>query len=89
MVNDLKALFCCALFIFLCDRSCQRLPKAGVKKVPNTKIELNHNKIARIQGLDELAKALFYRDIQYLHLAFCCDINKFMEFCYEITHLTL
>ncbi len=27
--------------------------------MPNTKIELNHNKIARIQGLDELAKALF------------------------------
>ena len=27
--------------------------------MPNTKIELNHNKITRIQGLDELAKALF------------------------------
>ena len=27
--------------------------------MPNTKIELNFNKIARIQGLDELAKVLF------------------------------
>lgn len=27
--------------------------------MPSTKIELNHNKIAKIQGLDELAKILF------------------------------
>jgi len=27
--------------------------------MPSTKIELNHNKIARIQGLDELAQLLF------------------------------
>jgi len=27
--------------------------------MPSTKIELNHNKIARIQGLDELAGVLF------------------------------
>ena len=27
--------------------------------MPNTKIELNHNKIALIQGLDELARVLF------------------------------
>jgi len=27
--------------------------------MPNTKIDLNYNKIARIQGLDELAKILF------------------------------
>ena len=27
--------------------------------MPSTKIELNHNKIARIQGLDELARILF------------------------------
>jgi hypothetical protein len=27
--------------------------------MPSTKIELNHNKIARMQGLDELAKILF------------------------------
>ena len=33
--------------------------KVGVKKVPSTKIELNYNKIARIQGLDELAGVLF------------------------------
>jgi hypothetical protein len=33
--------------------------KVGVKNVPSTKIELNHNKIARIQGLDELGKILF------------------------------
>ena len=33
--------------------------KAGVKNIPNTKIELNCNKIARIQDLDELAKVLF------------------------------
>jgi hypothetical protein len=32
--------------------------KAGVK-MPSTKIELNHNKIARIQDLDELAIILF------------------------------
>jgi len=30
-----------------------------VKNIPSTKIELNCNKIARIQGLDELAKILF------------------------------
>jgi hypothetical protein len=30
-----------------------------VKKTPSTKIELNCNKIARIRGLDELAKILF------------------------------
>jgi len=27
--------------------------------MPSTKIELNHNKIARIQGLDEVARILF------------------------------
>ncbi|PKN61558.1 MAG: hypothetical protein CVU57_28795 [Deltaproteobacteria bacterium HGW-Deltaproteobacteria-15] len=30
-----------------------------MKKIANTKIELNHNRIARIQGLDELAGILF------------------------------
>ena len=30
--------------------------------MPSTKIELNYNKIARIQGLDELAKLLFPRN---------------------------
>jgi len=33
--------------------------KAGVKNMPSTKIEFNCNKIARIQGLDELAQLLF------------------------------
>jgi len=35
------------------------IKKAGVNDMPTTKIELNFNKIARIQGLDELAKILF------------------------------
>jgi hypothetical protein len=35
------------------------IKKAGVKNVPNTKIELNYNRIMRIQGLDELAQILF------------------------------
>ena len=30
-----------------------------MKTIPSTKIELNHNKIARIQGLDEFARILF------------------------------
>ena len=33
--------------------------KAGVRNMPSTKIEFNCNKIARIQGLDELAQLLF------------------------------
>ena len=33
--------------------------RVGVKKTPSTKIEVNCNKIARIQGLDEFAKILF------------------------------
>jgi hypothetical protein len=33
--------------------------KVGVKNIPSTKIELNCNKIARIQGLDEFARILF------------------------------
>ena len=35
------------------------IKKAGVKNIPSTKVELNCNKIARAQGLDELAKVLF------------------------------
>ena len=35
------------------------MKKAGVKNMPNTKIEFNCNKIARTQGLDELAQLLF------------------------------
>ena len=30
-----------------------------MKTIPSTKIELNHNKIARIHGLDEFARILF------------------------------
>lgn len=33
--------------------------RVGVNKTPSTKVELNCNKITRIQGLDELAKILF------------------------------
>jgi hypothetical protein len=33
--------------------------KAGVKNMPSTKIEFNCNKIARVQGMDELADLLF------------------------------
>jgi hypothetical protein len=33
--------------------------KPGVRIVPSTKIEFNCNRIARIQGLDELASLLF------------------------------
>ena len=33
--------------------------KVGVKNVPSTKIDLNHNRVGRIQGLDELAGVLF------------------------------
>jgi len=36
--------------------------KAGVKETPSTKVELSHNKIARVQGLDELARLLFPRN---------------------------
>ena len=35
------------------------IKKVGVKNIANTKVELNCNKIARIQGLDELAQVLF------------------------------
>ena len=35
------------------------MKKAGVRNMPSTKIEFNCNKIARIQGLDELAQLLF------------------------------
>jgi hypothetical protein len=35
------------------------MKNAGVRNMPSTKIEFNCNKIARIQGLDELAQLLF------------------------------
>jgi hypothetical protein len=48
-----------------------------VKKIPSTKIELNHNKIARIQGLDELAKLLFpgNRNHQKVFLAIFVELK--------------
>jgi hypothetical protein len=35
------------------------IKKAGVRNVPSTKIDFNCNRIARIEGLDELADLLF------------------------------
>jgi hypothetical protein len=48
-----------------------------VKNVPSTKIELNHNKIARIQGLDELARILFpgNRNHQRVFLAIYIELK--------------
>lgn len=45
--------------------------------MPSTKIELNHNKIARIQGLDELAKILFpgNRNHQRIFLAIFIELK--------------
>jgi hypothetical protein len=48
-----------------------------VKNVPSTKIELNHNKIARIQGLDEFARILFpnNRNHQKVFLAIFIELK--------------
>lgn len=48
-----------------------------MKNVPSTKIELNHNKIARIQGLDELARILFpsNRNHQKVFLAIFIELK--------------
>ena len=45
--------------------------------MPSTKIELNHNKIARIQGLDELAGLLFpnNRNHQRVFLAIFIELK--------------
>ena len=45
--------------------------------MPSTKIELNHNKIARIQGLDEIAKILFpgNRNHQRIFLAIFIELK--------------
>jgi hypothetical protein len=45
--------------------------------MPSTKIELNYNKIARIQGLDELAKILFpgNRNHQKIFLAIFIELK--------------
>lgn len=51
--------------------------KARVKKITSTKIELNYNKIARIQGLDELAGMLFpgNKSHQKVFLAIFIDLK--------------
>ena len=51
--------------------------KAGVGNIPSTKIELNHNKIARIHGLDELAQILFpgNRNHQRVFLAIFIELK--------------
>jgi hypothetical protein len=51
--------------------------KAGVKNVPSTKIELNYNKIARIQGLDDFARMLFpgNKNHQKIFLAIFIDLK--------------
>lgn len=45
--------------------------------MPSTKIELNHNKIIRIQGLDELARILFpgNRNHQRIFLAIFIELK--------------
>jgi len=58
--------------------------------VPSTKIELNHNKIARIQGLDELAKILFpgNKNHQKIFLAIFIELKYASdEFLPSLTHL--
>jgi len=57
-----------------------------VRKVPSTKIELNCNKISRIQGLDELARILFpnNKNHQRIFLAIFIELkyapNEFLPF---------
>lgn len=48
-----------------------------MKNMVSTKIEFNHNKIARIQGLDELARLLFpgNRNQQKLFLAIFIELK--------------
>lgn len=58
--------------------------------MPSTKIELNHNKIARIQGLDELAGILFpgNRNHQKIFLAIFIELKYAEgEFLPNLTHL--
>jgi hypothetical protein len=53
------------------------IKKAGVKKIANTKVELNWNKITRIQGLDEFAIVLFpgNRNHQGIFLAIFIELK--------------
>ena len=48
-----------------------------MKNIPSTKVGLNHNKIARIQGLDELAQILFpgNRNHQRVFLAIFIELK--------------
>ena len=58
--------------------------------MPSTKIELNHNKICRIQGLDELAKLLFpgNKNHQKIFLAIFIELKYAPdEFLPSLTHL--
>lgn len=53
------------------------MKKAGVKKTPSTKIELNANKVARIQDMEELARLLFpgNRNHQRIFLAVFIELK--------------
>jgi GGDEF domain-containing protein len=53
------------------------IEKVGVKNMPSTKIELNYNKISRMQALDELAKVLFpsKRNHQKIFLAIFIELK--------------
>lgn len=58
--------------------------------MPTTKIELNHNRIARIQGLDEFAGILFpgNRNHQKIFLAIFIELKYAEgEFLPSLTHL--
>jgi hypothetical protein len=44
------------------------IKKVGVKNMPGTKVEFNCSKIARIQGLDELAGVLFPGNKNHQHV---------------------
>jgi len=64
--------------------------KGRGEKMPNTKIELNHNKIARIHDLDELAKVLFpsNRNHQKIFLAVFIELKyAHSEFLPSLTFL--
>ena len=58
--------------------------------MPSTKIELNHNQIARIQGLDELTRLLFpgNRNHQQIFLAIFIELKYApMQFLPSLTFL--
>jgi hypothetical protein len=53
------------------------MKKAGVRITPSTKVDLNHSRIVRIEGLDDLAVALFpgNRTHQRVFLAISVEIK--------------